>query len=86
MTVELELDGKPLYRIVAPPSGLSKDGASTVYRRMVIGAGRHRVSMRLSDNARGEFAYTAERDVELEAGHVLLIDFNAAQGGFVFRK
>ena len=43
------LDGKPLFRIVAPPSGLAKDGASTVYRRVPVIAGRHRISARLAD-------------------------------------
>ena len=85
VTVELEMDGKPLYRIVAPPTGLARDGASTVYRRMPVTAGRHEFRVRLSDNAQGAFNYAAERAVELGSGRVLLIDFNAAQGGFVFR-
>ncbi len=85
VTVEIELDGKPLYRIVAPPAGLAADGASTVYRRLTVPAGRHEVRARLSDNAQGEFNYVAERTIELAAGRVLLIDFNATEGGFVFR-
>lgn len=83
--VELEMDGKLLYRIVAPPSGLSRDGASTVYRRLTVRAGRHDFRVRLSDNVNGEFNYVAERSVDLGAGRALLIDFNAAQGGFLFR-
>jgi hypothetical protein len=85
VTVELEMDGNLLYRIVAAPSGLGKDGAATVYRRFVIGAGAHRFLARLSDDAQGEFKYTAERNVEIGAGRVLLIDFNAGEGGFVFK-
>jgi hypothetical protein len=84
--VELEMDGKPLYRIVAPPTGLARDGASTVYRRVPVNAGRHQFRARLSDNAQGAFNYTAERTLDLGAGRVLLIDFNAAQGGFVFKN
>ena len=85
VTVELELDGKLIHRVVAPPTGLARDGASTVYRRVVVAAGRHQVRVRLSDNPQGVFNYTAERSVDLGAGRVLLIDFNAAAGGFVFR-
>lgn len=85
VTVEIELDGKPLYRIIAQPAGLAADGASTVYRRLTVPAGRHEVRARLSDNAQGEFNYVAERMIELAAGRVLLIDFNATAGGFVFR-
>jgi hypothetical protein len=85
VVVELELDGAPRFRIVVPPSGLGKDGAATVYRRLVVPAGLHRIRARLSDNAQGEFKYSADRAIEIGAGRVLLIDFSAAQGGFVFR-
>ena len=83
--VELEMDGRLLYRIVAPPAGLAKDGASTVYRRLTVKAGRHDFRVRLSDNAKGEFNYSAERSVDLNAGRALLIDFSAREGGFLFR-
>ena len=83
--VELEMDGQLLYRIVAPPTGLARDGASTVYRRLAVKAGPHDFRARLSDNAGGEFNYVAERSIDLGAGRALLIDFNAGQGGFLFR-
>jgi hypothetical protein len=85
VTVELEMDGTLLYRVVAPPSGLGRDGAATVYRRHVIGAGPHRFVARLADDAQGGFKYAAEREIEIGAGRALLIDFNAAAGGFVFK-
>ena len=85
VTVELEMDGKLLHRIVAPPTGFARDGASTVYRRVTVGAGRHEFRVRLSDSAQGEFNYSAQRGIEIAPGRVLLIDFNTAQGGFVFR-
>lgn len=83
--VELEMDGQLLYRIVAAPSGLGRDGAATVYRRHVAAAGPHRFHARLADDVRGEFSFSAARDIEIGAGRVLLIDFNAAAGGFVFK-
>lgn len=83
--VELEMDGRLLYRIVAPPTGLARDGASTVYRRLTVKAGRHDFRVRLSDNAKGEFNYVAERSIDLGAGRALLIDFSVREGGFVFR-
>jgi len=84
--VEIEMDGKPLYDIVARPAGIRRDGASTVYRRLPVPAGRHEFKARLSDTPDGEFGYTAEEVVELAPGKVLLIDFNAGQGGFLFRR
>jgi len=84
--VEVEMDGKPLYAIVAAPAGIRRDGASTVYRRLPVAAGRHVFKARLSDLPDGKFDYTAEEVVELAPGRVLLIDFNAGQGGFLFRR
>src|SRR5512141_2168362 len=52
VTVEIDLDGTPAYRHVAMPSGLSKDGASTVYHRFPVHAGEHRLAHRLNDVAR----------------------------------
>jgi hypothetical protein len=85
VTVEIALDGAPLFRVVAPPSGLARDGASTVYRRVMVPAGTHRIVARLADAADGEFNYTGDTTVDLAPGHVLVIDFDAAGGGFLFR-
>ena len=85
VTVEVALDGAPLFRVVAPPSGLARDGAATVYRRLSVPAGAHRIAARLSDVADGTFAHRAETTVTLTPGRVLVIDFDAAAGGFVFR-
>lgn len=85
VVVELLLDGELLYRVQAPPTGLRRDGASAVYRRSVIPAGRHRVAVRLSDRPDGAFGYSKEAELELAAGASLLIDFDSAKGEFVFR-
>lgn len=79
VTVEVALDGKPLFRVVAPPSGLAKDGASTVYRRVAVPAGMHRIAARLSDVPGGEFNYSGDTAVDLPPGHVLVIDFDAGK-------
>ena len=85
VTVEVTLDDAPLFRVVAPPSGISKDGASTIYRRVPVAAGRHRIGARLSDNPAGEFTFAHAATVDLAPGRVVVIDFDPAQGGFVFR-
>ncbi len=86
VAVELELDGQVMFAIVAPPSGLTRDGASTVYRRLVVAAGTHHIVVRLRDRAGGDFNYVRDVELELKPGRVLVIDFNAAQGGFLFRS
>lgn len=82
--VELELDDALLLHAILLPSGLSGDGSASVYRRFVIPAGEHRLSARLSDNARGEFNYRAEETLSLEPAQVVVVEFHAA-GGFQFR-
>ncbi|MEO8143297.1 MAG: hypothetical protein ABI654_03705 [Betaproteobacteria bacterium] len=84
--VELDMDGAPLYRIGASPAGLHRDGASTVYRRLAIPAGRHRFRARLADGPDGEFSFTAETVVDLAPGQVLIVDFATDRSGFVFTR
>jgi hypothetical protein len=84
VTVEVTLDGAPLFHVVAPPSGFSKDGASTIYRRVPVAAGRHRIGARLADNPAGAFPFAHDATVDLAPGRVVVIDFDPAQGGFVF--
>jgi hypothetical protein len=83
--VELELDGKVVLRREVPPAGLQRDGNATVYHRLPVPAGKHRIVVRLRDRPGEGFNFTGEETVELAPGRVLLIDFVAAKGGFLFR-
>ena len=86
VVVEVDIDGKPAIRHVAPPSGLSRDGASAVYRRLTVPAGPHRVAVRLKDDAgAGGFDYEREQVVTLAPAQILVIDFDAQQGGITLR-
>jgi hypothetical protein len=84
--VELELDGTTVLRREVEPAGFQHDGNAVLYQRLAVPAGPHRIVVRLRDRAEGDFNYVKEQTVELDAGRVLLIDFNAAQGGFVFKS
>ena len=86
LKVELDMDGKLLYRIDAPPAGLHQDGAATVYRRLAIPAGRHQFRARLADGPDGEFRFTGESAMDLAPGQVLIVDFAADGSGFVFTR
>lgn len=83
--VAIEMDGKPLFAVVAPPTGLSKDGASTVYRRAAVPAGEHHFVAKMKDTAAGGFGIVRDRKIDLKSGRVLVIDFDAKEGGWVFR-
>jgi hypothetical protein len=86
VTVEIDLDGTQVYRHVAQPSGLSKDGASTVYHRFPVRAGQHRLAIRLNDDTRAPgFNYRREEMVTLKPGKVLVIDFNQQAGGITLQ-
>lgn len=82
--VEVVLDGATVYRQVAQPSGLSHDGASSVYHRLHVAAGEHRVSVRLKDSAGSAFGYTREVTLRLAPAQVLVIDFDPQKGGITF--
>ena len=84
LLVELELDGQVVVRREVLPAGLQRDGNATVYHRLPVPAGRHRIVARLRDRAEGEFNYVREATLDLAPGSALLVDFNPAQGGFVF--
>lgn len=83
--VKVELDGKPVADIVASPAGLSRDGASVAYRRLPVPAGTHRLRVRLADDAAATFDRVREEQVRLEAGRVLLIDFEPGKGGIILQ-
>jgi hypothetical protein len=79
--VEVALDGAVVYHRVAPPAGLSRDGASTVYHRLTVPAGEHRIVVRLKDVPGDAYNHTREATLQLKEAQVLVIDFDAQQGG-----
>lgn len=85
VVVQVTMDDRPLFEVAAPPTGLSKDGASSVYRRLAVPAGEHRFVAKLADTADGKFEHVAEQTVDLKPGRVLVLDFDAKAGGWVFR-
>jgi hypothetical protein len=86
VSVKIEIDGKPLYQAVLPPSGLSGDGPSETYRKFLVPAGPHHITAQLRDSKRQQgFDFENAIDVDLAPFQNLAIDFKADQGGFLFR-
>jgi hypothetical protein len=79
--IEVALDGVVVYHHIAPPAGLSRDGASTVYHRIAVPAGEHRIAVRLKDAPGGGFTHHREATLTLEEAQVLVIDFAPQHGG-----
>lgn len=86
VSVQIELDGKTIVDVSVPPSGLAKDLSSTLYRRVNVPAGEHRVVAKLGDTPAGGFNHVKEATVSLEPGAILLLDFDAKEGGWIFRS
>ena len=82
VTVELELDGSRIYSGEIAPSGLRRDGASTVYRRLVVPSGEHRIVARLRDRPGAAFNYEQEQSIVLRPGGALLTTHAAASGSY----
>jgi len=85
LLVELEVDGQLALRREVPPAGVQRDGNATVYHRLPLAAGRHRIVARLRDRPGEDFNFVGETTLELAPGAALLIDFSKAKGGFLFR-
>ena len=84
VTVELDLDAKPLTRAVVAPSGFSKDGASTLYSRFPVSAGPHHLSVRFKDSVRVQgFNYTRDLTIAPQSGQIVVVDFDLQRGGIV---
>lgn len=84
--VQLTLDGELLYDDVLEATGLSKDGPSRTYQKLIVPAGPHLIVVRLRDTKRTSgFDYEATHDVVLQPLQNLAVDFKADAGGFSFR-
>lgn len=87
LVIDVALDGTPLFRGDLPPTGLSGDGPSYIYRRFRVPVGAHVLDLRLRDSRRtdGGFDHSAHLDLDLAAGQSVAIDFRPDRGGFIIR-
>jgi hypothetical protein len=84
--VEVEMDGEVIFRTAGRASGLRHDLPTSVYRRLEVPAGRHVFRARLADTASGEYRHQGETSIDLAPGRILVIDFVAGRGGFIFHS
>ena len=84
--LEVDLDGEPIFHTLMHPTGLYKDGVSTVYKRFEVKAGSHLLTVRMDDNlTRPGFDYVKEERITLAPAQVLVVDFNPDRGGLFFQ-
>jgi len=84
--VELDVDGRNLFRASLPPSGIAGDGPSRIYQRFVLPAGQYDIAVRMRDTPRTEgFDHSRMGRIALAADQVFAIDFRSDNGEFIFR-
>lgn len=84
--LEMDVDDELIFSLVAEPSGAWNDGPASIYERIALEPGPHRISVRLRDTARtAGWDYELSEDVLLQAGRYFTITFKQATGGFNFR-
>lgn len=82
---ELDLNGVPLLHTSLPPTGLSGDGPSQIYRRFALPAGDYTIVARLRDTRRAAgFDHETTQQVHLAPGQNLVVDFRP-DTGFIVR-
>lgn len=83
--IELVIDEKTLLSKILEPTGLSRDGASTIYEKINLKSGEHKITARLRDSKREHgFDYEKTGIINLHQGQNYVIDFREEFGGFIF--
>ncbi|MBT4770176.1 MAG: hypothetical protein HOO00_06580 [Rhodospirillaceae bacterium] len=78
--LELTLDGDVIFDREMQPTGLSSDGPSYFYKKLIIPTGPHSLRVRMRDSGKADgFDYETTEDVSLSPGQVLAIRFNDAE-------
>ncbi len=84
--VEVILDGNNLLSKSYNPTGLSKDGAASVYESIPIKPGQHQIVVKLRDSNREDgFDYEGEASFNLDPKEILVVDFRKDLDGFYFQ-
>ena len=85
--IVLELDDKPLYEVIMKPTGLSRDGVGTVYKRFELKSGSYKLAVKMNDNlVNPGFNFVKEAQITLKPAEILVIDFNPDRGGLFFQQ
>jgi hypothetical protein len=85
VTLEMDLDGKPIFAQTAKPAGLSGDGRSRFYESREVPAGEHRIHVRMRDSgAATGFDYDVVKVVKLAPRQVFVIDFDDENKAIIF--
>lgn len=83
---ELSLDGEILTSKSYRPTGLAKDGSTSIYERLTVAPGEHQLTTKLRDSNREEgFDYESSISITLKPKQLFVIDFRKELDGFYFQ-
>ncbi len=86
LLVEISLDGAILLSKLYNPTGLANDGSTSVYERIPVTTGQHRLIAKLRDSRRETgFDYEREETINLDPRQLFVIDFRKELNGFYFK-
>lgn len=84
--VLLWINGVLAVDAVVSPRGWANDGEATLYRRIVLPAGRHRLRVAVNEDERqARFHHDVQVDRELRPGQVMIVSFDRETAGVEFR-
>jgi ferredoxin/coenzyme F420-reducing hydrogenase delta subunit len=86
VAILFQVDGRTLYQTLEQPSGIWKDGESTVYARLPVDAGEHRLFIGMSDSGDAQkFDYQQAAVLKLVPQQNVVVEFDGEKQLFVFR-
>ena len=84
--VEIIMDGKILLSKSYNPTGLAKDGSTSIYERIIVKPGQHQLIARLRDSNREDgFDYEKNESINIIPQELFVIDFRKDLDGFYFQ-
>jgi len=84
--VEIIMDGNTLISKSYNPTGLSKDGSTSVYESIPVKPGEHQLTAKLRDSNRQDgFDYESNVSFSLSPKEIFVIDFRKDRDGFYFQ-
>ncbi len=83
ITMELQMDGKVIFRKTAEPLGFFRDQGADVYQNIKVPAGKHRLLVWINDdiNVKGPI-YRLEQNVRLKPEQHMIVEFNSETSRF----
>ncbi|MCW9034835.1 MAG: hypothetical protein OQK35_01385 [Alphaproteobacteria bacterium] len=79
----MTVNDEEVYRHVSRPKGLSKDGASIFYQKLVVPTGVHEVSIQMRDSVRDEgYDFEYKEKIELVSGRNFVVTFDEQNQNF----